>query len=192
MSTNKNMREAKKAKKDEFYTKISDIENEVGYYWDCLKDIVVYCPCDDYRWSNFTKYFKREFHNIGLKKLICTNYDLGDGAFKYIYDGNTETIEKLKGNGDFESQEIIDIINNEADVIISNPPFSKWRNFMKLVVNKKYLVIGNLNAATYKEIFPYIKNGEMWLGNTEPKEFIMPNSYPLLGNSYTVDENEDI
>lgn len=129
--SNKNMNAAKKAKNDEFFTRIEDIEKEVKNYWPELKDKVVYCPCDDYRWSNFTKYFKREFKNIGLKKLICTNYDIGDGAWKYTYDGNSETIEQLKGNGDFESKECTDIKNNEADIIITNPPFSKFRTFFK-------------------------------------------------------------
>lgn len=131
MSKNKNMNAAKKAKNDEFYTRIEDIEKEVGNYWSELKDQVVYCPCDDYRWSKFVEYFKREFKNIGLKKLISTNYDIGDGAWKYTYDGETETIEKLKGNGDFESKECTDIKNNEADIIITNPPFSKFRTFFK-------------------------------------------------------------
>lgn len=131
MSKNKNLRRAKENKNDEFYTAISDIEAEVKNYWPELKDKVVYCPCDDYRWSNFTKYFKREFKNIGLKKLICTNYDIGDGAWKYTYDGNSETIEQLKGNGDFESKECTDIKNNESDIIITNPPFSKFRTFFQ-------------------------------------------------------------
>lgn len=131
MSTNKNMQAAKKAKNDEFYTAISDIEAEVNNYWEQLKGEVVYCPCDDYRWSKFVEYFKTNFSKIGLKKLIATNYDIGDGAWKYTYDGISETIEQLKGDGDFESEECTKIKNSEATIIITNPPFSKFRTFFQ-------------------------------------------------------------
>ena len=130
MGKNKNLLDAKKAKNDEFYTRYEDIEKEVIHYWPKLNGRIVYCPCDDYRWSNFTKYFKDHFKEIGLKRLICTNYNIGDGAFRYDYDGENETVERLKGNGDFRSEECTKIKDMPGVVVISNPPFSLFREFI--------------------------------------------------------------
>lgn len=130
MSKNKNLIEAKKAKNDEFYTRYEDIEKEVVHYKDQLKGRIVYCPCDDYRWSNFTKYFKDHFQEYKLKRLICTNYNIGDGAYRYDYDGETETVKKLQGNGDFRSEECTKIKDMEGVVVITNPPFSLFREFI--------------------------------------------------------------
>lgn len=130
MSKNKNLLEAKRAKNDEFYTRYQDIEKEVVHYKEQLKGRIVYCPCDDYRWSNFPKYFKDHFQEYGLKKLICTNYNIGDGAYKYEYDGVEEKVEKLKGNGDFRSEECTAIKNMPGVIVITNPPFSLFREFI--------------------------------------------------------------
>lgn len=131
MSKNKNLHSAKKAKNDEFYTQLEDIEKELACYdVENFKGQVIYCPCDDYRFSNFVKCFKNNFEYLGLKKLIATNYDIGDGAWKYEYDGENETISKLEGNGDFMSEECTKI-KEECDVVITNPPFSLFRQFIK-------------------------------------------------------------
>ena len=162
---NTNLHAAKAAKNDEFYTQYSDIGNEVKHYWDELKGKTIYCNCDDYRWSNFVKYFKDNFDEIGIKCLVSTNYDIGEGGFNYVFDGKTETVKKLHGNGDFRSDECIEFLK-EADVVVTNPPFSLFRDYVKQLMDygKKFLIIGNMNAITYKEIFPYIKNHEMWCG----------------------------
>lgn len=130
MAKNDNLHQAKNAKNDEFYTQLKDIEKEVINYWGQLKGMSVYCPCDDYRKSNFVVYFKEHFNDIGLKKLTATNYDIGDGAWKYEYDGENETISQLEGNGDFMSDECTKIKDEECDVVITNPPFSKFRQFI--------------------------------------------------------------
>ena len=131
MAKNSNLHSAKNAKNDEFYTQYSDIEKEISQYdVSNFKGQVIYCPCDDYRCSNFVKYFKDNFENLGIKKLIATNYDIGDGAWKYEYDGENETITKLEGNGDFMSDECTKI-KEECDMVITNPPFSLFRQFVK-------------------------------------------------------------
>lgn len=131
MAKNNNLHSAKNAKNDEFYTKYSDIEKEISQYdVSNFKGQVIYFPCDDYRWSNFVKYFKDNFENLGIKKLIATNYNIGEGAWKYEYDGENETITKLEGNGDFMSEECTKI-KEECDMVITNPPFSLFRQFVK-------------------------------------------------------------
>lgn len=127
---NGHLHNAKKKKNDEFYTRYEDVEKEVNHYWEQLKGKVVYCPCDDFRWSNFVKYFKDNFDSIGLKKLIATNYDIGDGAWKYTYDGKEETADRMEGDGDFRSEECTQIMR-DCDVVVTNPPFSLFRDFIK-------------------------------------------------------------
>ena len=126
---NKNLNKAKKEKNDEFYTRYEDIEKEIIHYWPNLKDKWVYSPCDDYRWSEFKNYFVSNFQRVGLKHYTCTCYDIGDGAYRYDYDGSGETITKLEGNGDFRSEECTKI-KDECDVVITNPPFSLFREFI--------------------------------------------------------------
>ena len=130
MSNNNNLHAAKKAKNDEFYTQYGDIASELRHYWDSLKGQRVLCPCDDYRRSNFYKYFKDNFRYIGLNTLIATNYDTGDGAWKCVYDGEKETVTRLDGDGDFRSQEVTEIKDSEADIVVTNPPFSLFREFV--------------------------------------------------------------
>lgn len=177
MAKNKNLHQAKRSKNDEFYTQLEDIEKELACYdVENFKGQVIYCPCDDYRLSNFVKCFKNNFEYLGLKKLIATNYDIGDGAWKYEYDGENETVIQLKGNGGYETEECIAFLK-EADVVVTNPPFSLFRDYVKQLMdyNKKFLIIGNSNAITYKEIFPYLKDNKLWLGMNWVKEFIQPN-----------------
>ena len=180
MSNNTNLRNAKKAKNDEFYTRIEDIENELKYYMDFFKDKVVYCNCDraeGENQSNFFVYFTKYFNKLGLKRLICTTYNKGGKGRLCIYDGETDghNIIDMDGDGDFRSEECVKWLK-KSDVVVTNPPFSLFRDFVAQLVkhNKKFLVIGNMNAITYKEIFPFIKENKLWLGISAPKAYSTP------------------
>ena len=172
--SNKKLNAAKKAKNDEFWTLMPDIEKEVSQYKDQFEDKVIYCNCDDYRWSNFYKYFKDHFKEYKLKRLIASCLT-GEYA---SYDGNVETTGKLQ-NGDFRKEESIELLKT-ADIIVSNPPFSLFREYIAQLIKykKKFLIIGNQNAVTCKEIFPLIKEHKIWLGNRKmsPWEFRIPDS----------------
>lgn len=164
MTNNSNLHKAKKEKNDEFYTRYEDIEKELVHYKDELFGKTIYCPCDDYRVSEFPKFFKDKFKDLGLKKVISTNYDLGNGAWCWTYDGQEETINELQGDGDYNSPECSSL-RDSADLVCTNPPFSKFRDFFKwLDKDKKFLIIGNGNAVKYKEVFSLIKDNKMWLG----------------------------
>ena len=180
-----NLTAAKKNKKDEFYTQLSDIENELRHYKKQFKNKVVYCNCDDPRVSNFFHYFSYRFEQLGIKKLITTCYknqnaDLfsqndseraiyleykGDKNGNRVPDPEEIGIKKLKGDGDFRSKESIELLN-EADIVVTNPPFSLFREYVDQLIKyeKKFLIIGHQNAITYKEIFPLIKENKIWLG----------------------------
>lgn len=183
---NKNLRQAKRAKNDEFYTQLVDIERELKHYKHHFKGKVVYCNCDDPTVSNFFKYFSNNFEYLELKKLITTCYknkqrDLFSqhkdltGSKLLIYEGdkNNNTyvdveeigVKELKGDGDFRSEECKELLQ-EADIVVTNPPFSLFRRYVNQLIefDKKFLVIGHQNALTYKEIFPLIKNNKLWLG----------------------------
>ena len=181
-----NLNNAKKAKNDEFYTQLSDIEKEMAHYKDFFKGKIVYCNCDDARESNFFQYFALNFEYLGLKKLITTGYKESGKGVVLIYEGdkngnkivedNEIIIRELDGDGDFRSEECIELLK-ECDVVVTNPPFSLFREYVAQLIKygKKFLIIGNKNAITYKEIFPYIKNNELWLGFTNPDEYRLPN-----------------
>ena len=201
---NKNLNAAKTAKKDEFYTQMSDIEMELQHYWQHFHDKVVLCNCDDPYESNFFKYFALHFNHLGLKKLICTCYngspiqgdelslpldfdeeepkkiahkvvitevkDLnGDGAVDLsdvrILLQNDKNVLSTLETGDFRSQECIELLK-EADIVVTNPPFSLFREYIAQLMEyeKKFLIIGPVNAITYKEVFPLIKQNIIWLG----------------------------
>ena len=167
---------AKKEKNDEFYTQKKDIEKELIHYHKHLKDKIVYCNCDDYRKSKFVEYFMENFEKIGLKKLISTGFSKdGQGTYSE-YDGTVFKTGFLKGNGDALGEECTEILK-QADVVVTNCPFSLFRKYVSHLMKygKKFLIIGNQNAITYKEIFPYIKNNELWLGMNWVKDFIQPN-----------------
>lgn len=156
---------AKKAKNDEFYTQKKDIEKELIHYYHHLKDKIVYCNCDDYRKSKFVEYFMENFEKIGLKKLISTGFSKdGQGTYSE-YDGTVFKTGFLSGNGDALGEECTEILK-QADVVVTNCPFSLFRKYVSHLMKygKKFLIIGNMNAITNKEIFPYIKNNELWLG----------------------------
>ena len=217
VARNVNLKAARKAKKDEFYTQLSDIENELRHYTDHFRGKVIYCNCDDPRVSNFFHYFAYNFRVLGLKKLITTCYqnqqrDLfsqhdAERAIWLEYDGTqNETgipsvedigIHYLEGDGDFRSAECIALLK-QADIVVTNPPFSLFREYVAQLMeyDKKFLIIGNKNAITYKELFPLIKDNRLWVGNTPMSKdllFDVPKDYAqeLLdtkkeGSSYRV------
>lgn len=167
---------AKREKNDEFYTQKKDIENELIYYYSHLKDKIVYCNCDDYRKSKFVEYFMENFEKIGLKKLVSTGFSKdGQGTYSE-YDGTVFKTGFLSGNGDALGEECTEILK-QADVVVTNCPFSLFRKYVSHLMKygKKFLIIGSMNAVTYKEIFPYIKNNELWLGMNWVKDFVQPN-----------------
>lgn len=180
MMTNVALHRAKRVKNDEFYTRMSDIEKELKNYKEFFKDKVVYCNCDrvdgDNR-SNFFVYFATYFEILGLKRLICTTYNKGGKGRLCIYDGDTNLndIIDMDGDGDFRSEECVKWLK-KSDVVVTNPPFSLFRDFVAQLIkyNKKFLVIGNMNAITYKEIFPLIKDNKLWLGISAPKAYSTP------------------
>ena len=173
MAANANLHKAKNAKNDEFYTQLTDVSKELMHYKQHFKDKIVFCNCDDPTWSAFWKYFHLNFEALGLKKLISTHYDKTEPTYKMEYTGGDDNdIEvgvktPLEGNGDFRNQECLDLLD-EADIVVTNPPFSLFREYVACLMEhkKKFLIIGNMNAITYKEFFPLLRNNEVWLGCT--------------------------
>jgi len=203
---NKNLHKAKKNKNDDFYTKISDIEHELKYYTSHFEDKVVLCNCDDPRISNFFNYFSYNFERLKLKKLIATCYkstilemfseSKSERAIYLEYEGakknnripNIEDIgtKFLKGDGDFRNSECIDLLK-QADIVVTNPPFSLFREYISQLIKyeKKFLVIGSINAVFYTEIFGLIRENKIWIGCTSPKEFLLPGGGSKgFGNIY--------
>ena len=185
MSLNKNLHKAKRRKNDEFYTQLSDIENELRHYTRHFRGKVVYCNCDDPRISNFFHYFSYNFEHLGLKRLITACYKNQDRDLFSRHDaeraiwieykgsslgGRVPDVEDIgvhafDGDGDFRSTECIELLK-QADIVVTNPPFSLFREYVAQLVEygKKFLIIGSKNAITYKEIFPLIKENRVWLG----------------------------
>jgi len=212
MANNAALRKADKNKNDEFYTQLCDIEKELSHYKEHFYGKTVLCNCDDPRVSNFFRFFALKFKEWGLKRLITTCYKNQDvdlfsqndceKAVWLDYYGNpndntstdfsTVEVKELKGDGDFRSKECIELLK-QADIVVTNPPFSLFREYVELLLsyNKKILIIGNVNALSYKEIFPYIKDNKLWLGasiHSGDREFGVPDSYPLTAASSRVDE----
>ena len=197
-SANSNLNKAKNAKNDEFYTQLTDIENELIHYKQHFKDKIVLCNCDNPTWSAFWKYFHLNFTELGLKKLISTHYNKNEPTYKMEYMGGDDNdIEvgiktPLEGNGDFRNQECIDLLK-ESDIVVTNPPFSLFREYVAQLIeyNKKFLIIGNMNAITYKEIFPLIRDNKLWYGasiHSGDRKFYVPDNYPLEAAGCGVDE----
>lgn len=189
-SANANLHKAKDAKNDEFYTQLTDVAKELMHYKAHFKDKIVLCNCDDPTWSAFWKYFHLNFAELGLKKLISTHYDKEEATYKMEYTGgNDNDIEvgvktPLEGNGDFRNKECLDLLD-ECDIVVTNPPFSLFREYVAVLMEheKKFLIIGNKNAITYKEFFPLLKDDEVWIGCTNVKEFLQPDgSIKKFGN----------
>ena len=227
---NKDLNAAKKARKDEFYTQLEDIERELQHYMPHFAGKTVLCNCDDPYESNFFKYFALRFNQLGLKKLICTCYngspvqgkelllpfdefapkkpahkvvitevkDLnGDGAIdlsdvRILLQNNKNTISQLQ-TGDFRSEECIELLK-EADIVVTNPPFSLFREYIAQLVayEKKFLIIGNINSISCKEIYPLFAQNKVWLGpsiSSGDRKFNVPDDYPLNAASCGTDEN---
>jgi hypothetical protein len=203
--SNRNLHKASQAKKDEFYTQLTDIENELKHYKDQFRDKVVFCNCDDPKESNFVKYFSMNFEHLGLKKLIATHYKEANlftqqAPYKLEYAGNkkgnrmpdpSKFMTKMISDGDFRSQECIKLLK-ETDIVVTNPPFSLFREYVAQLMEykKKFLIIGNVNAITYKESFKLVENNKVWLGvsiHSGDREFQVPDDYPLEAAGYRVD-----
>ena len=210
---NKNLNAAKEAKKDEFYTQLTDINNELRHYREHFRGKTVLCNCDDPRVSNFFTYFAYNFEFLGLKRLITTCYknqdmDLfsqnkSERAIYLIYDGDKNGnnipdpeeigIHPLKGDGDFRSQECIELLK-QADIVVTNPPFSLFREYVAQLMeyDKKFLIIGNVNACSTKEIFQLMKDNKVWMGasiHSGDRKFWVPDGYELNAAGCGVDEN---
>ncbi len=182
--TNTALSRARVAKNDEFYTQRESIEAELKHYRRHFDGKVVYCNCDDPTISEFYLFFKNNFRELGLKKLLTTCYknnkaDLWSQnkdakSVRVVYDGKEEITKWLKGDGDFRSDECIELLR-QADIVVSNPPFSLFREYVQQLVvkNKKFIIIGSKNAIHYKDVFPLIVANELWAGYT-------PMSYDML------------
>ena len=241
MPSSKNLRNAKKAKNDEFYTQYSDIEKEVNAYLEYNPDVfrgkTILLPCDDPEWSNFVKYFAQNFDRFGIKKLISTSYAADSkptdipyqpSLFEqqsdkfdpdktrskgkiFIIDGekdrdsdgkidiNDIDWDYLKGDGDFRSDEV-KALRDQSDFIITNPPFSLFREFIAWIMeaNKKFIILGNQNAITYKEVYPLIMANKIWLGcrfnervNGKNLTYKVPKSYEMKASEMYIAENGD-
>ena len=178
---------------DEFFTEYCVIEKELINYTDYFSGKTIYCNCDNYKTSNFYRFFANNFDKLGLKKIICTWYSQPYGGICEFYDGKNH-ISGLDFNGDFRNDKINEIIN-ECDVIVTHPPFSLFRDFIKLVMEKSkdFIVLGNLNAVKYKAIFPYIKDNKIFLGKSihaGDVEFIVPDEFfdKEKTKNYKIDE----
>lgn len=210
-NTSRELSKARKQKKDEFYTQLSDIAEELRHYKEHFRGKTVLCNCDDPRISNFFYYFAYQFEALGLKRLITTCYknqtpDLFsqhdcERAIYLVYDGDRNGnrvpdpeeigIHELQGDGDFRSPECVELLKL-ADIIVTNPPFSLFREYVGELVrhSKKFLILGNVNAITYKEIFPLIQDNQLWLGasiHSGDREFGVPMDYPLESTSFRID-----
>ena len=236
MVTNRDLNKASVAKKDEFYTQLTDIEKEMRYYRNYFKDKTVLCNCDDPYESNFFKYFAMNFNSLGLKKLIATCYvtspfmytqlslfgdddetttgresakpykveitevtdENGDGRIdladvEYLLRNKKNTLSMLEGDGDFRSAECISLLK-QCDVVVTNPPFSLFREYVSQLMeyNKNFIIIGNQNAITYKEIFPLFMQNRLWYGasiHSHGRDFRVPDNYPLQAYEFRTDEN---
>ena len=212
MARNTGLNQANKQKKDEFYTQLSDIENELRHYKPHFRGKTVLCNCDDPRVSNFFFYFAMNFEALGLRRLITTCYknqdaDLfsrndceqavwleywGDKNGNRVPDPEEIGIKPLKGNGDFRSQECIELLK-QADIVVTNPPFSLFREYLAQLIEygKQFLIIGNMNAVTYKEVFPLVQANKLWFGasiHSGDREFGVPPDYPLNAAGWRIDE----
>lgn len=189
---NENLHKAKAAKNDEFYTRLEDIEKELEHYTEHFNGKVVYCNCDDANRSNFFKYFSTNFQKLGLKKLITSGLNENGTGVVAIQKG--DDIDIYDGNGDFRSEECIEFLK-EADIVVTNPPFSCFRQYVAQLMQygKKFLIIGNNNAITYKEFFPYIKEGKLWLGRTlftgKMPYFKVSDKYPIENERFEKQED---
>lgn len=203
MPTNRDMQIAAASKKDEFYTQYVDIEKELCHYQNHFKGKTVFCNCDDAFNSNFFRYFVNNFNRLGLKRLIstCFSGSLRNNSRTKPYSASVKSVpaarigvrkllalpgnslDTLKGDGDFRSRESIELLK-VSDIIVTNPPFSLFREYIRILLDyeKKFLIIGNVNAITYKEFFPMLMHDKVWIGHSihsGDRKFYVPDNYPL-------------
>ena len=206
MAKNGNLHNAKAAKNDEFYTQLDDISKEMVYYRPHFEGKKVLCNCNDALHTGFAQFFSLQFEILGLKELICTSFAMNEGEHGVVYrykgdkNGNrTPDIEEweqtpMHGNGGFNTPEGIALID-EADIVVTNPPFSLFREFISIMTehNKKFLVIGNVNAIGYKEIFPLIMDNKLWLGvsNFNKGMYFLVDDDFVYADSYKFDKEKD-
>ena len=210
-ATNKLLQQAKRLKSDEFYTQLCDIESELRHYKPHFKNKTVFCNCDDPRLSNFFRYFAINFEELQLKAVLTSCYkeqpnsifaeESSESGFFFEYTNseieksqlNSPIVTPFNGSGDFRSNESIELLKR-SDIVVTNPPFSLFREYVEQLVkhNKKFLIIGNVNAITYKEIFALIQANKAWLGinlGRGVSGFIVPEHYELYGTEARIDEN---
>jgi len=189
------MQRAQKAQNDEFYTRYEDVEKELSMYDKSIwKDKTVLCNCDDAvdtddrKTSAFATYFMQNFKNLELKKLICIHYGGGldifnQGAkgyvFIYIYTENgLEGIKKYpKGyDGSFDHPLSLKILNEEADIVCTNPPFSRAIDYWKVTIEsgKKFLIISNFTNVKNQPYMSYFKENKVWPGYNRVDWFLNP------------------
>lgn len=201
---NQLLNHARVVKKDEFYTQYDTIEKEMKYHFDAFRNKTIMCNCDDPVKSNFSKYFLKNFNQLHLKRLIVTGMALEPAQRGMLLDISRvpkqlsqdffqRNVKQLGGNGDYASKEVINYMK-QADIVVTNPPFSKFRPYLATLIkhNKKFLIIGNVNAITSKEVFPLIKNNQIWLGasiHSGDREFRVPDDYPLKATGSRIDKN---
>lgn len=189
---NSYLNEARVAKKDEFYTQYKDIDKEIKHYKEQLNGKVVYLPCDDPKMSEFWSYFVDNFEYYGLKQLVSTYYRLEEGQKIYAtyYDGEKIERVELEGDGDFRSDECLEILK-KCDIVITNPPFSLWREFIAWILenDKDCLIVSNNTCPSNKVGFKYFKAGRIWGGFNTLTDFIVPAEYIDNTKYYKVDEN---
>ena len=220
---NSNLGAAKRAKNDEFYTQLTDIEKELRHYRKHFRGKTVLCNCDDPFESNFFKFFVLNFKRLGLKKLIATCYEgsavaeyrdgkakpckavvttvrdtTGDGGVdmedvRNLFELGENELVELEGDGDFRSEECLALLD-EADIVVTNPPFSLFREYVSVLIEheKHFIIIGNVNAITYKEFFPLIRDNKVWIGasiHSGDRKFYVPDDYPLNAAGCGVDED---
>lgn len=210
MANNKSLYAAHQAKQDEFYTQLSDIEKEMRFYEQHFKGKTVLCNCDDPRVSNFFHFFSYNFERLGLKRLITTCYKsqerdcfslneceraiwleyLGDTNGNRIPDPEEIGIQQLEGDGDFRSWECIELLK-QADIVVTNPPFSLFREYVAQLMKykKKFIILGNQNNVMYKDIFSLFKENKIWLGSSLSFcAFKVPEYYEERSTRFWIDE----
>ena len=180
-TNNSALHQARRAKNDEFYTRYEDVEAELKHYQDKFRDKTVYLNCDNPDKSAFWEYFATNFQRLGLKRLVATHYTGGVSWGEEIFRGHDEPVRfNLVGNGDFRSDECVELLK-QSDVVVTNPPFSLFREYIAQLVDhgKEFLVIGNQNAITYKEVWPLIQGGKLWLGTKSniAMQLAVPDGY---------------
>ena len=210
---NRSLHAAKATKQDEFYTQLSDIEKELRHYTKHFKGKTVLCNCDDPKVSNFFHYFSHNFEKLKLKKLITTCYKncdadlfsqhIDERGIYLEYDGDRNDnrvpdpdeigIHKLKGDGDFRSEECIKLLK-QADIVVTNPPFSLFREYVTQLVEhkKKFVILANQNTLSTKDVFELVRDDKLWLGyNNGDMAFRVPDHYEARETRFWVDEHGD-